>query len=105
MTATLDDAFKALADPERRQLLLALADQHPQSVRSLDYLDDSPSEPMKNEEHRQLLMQHGHLPMLEAAGFIEWHENGRELTRGPNFDVLRPLIEYLDEETDRADVT
>lgn len=50
-------------------------------------------------------MYHNHLHMLESAGLIEWHPDDRTITEGPNFEVIRPLLQVIDEETERADVT
>lgn len=98
MTSLTSDAFKALANPERRRLLIALAEHNPQSDQTFDYPDDVPPESRENEEKILLRTYHTHLPMLEAGGFIEWQKDDQEITKGPNFDVVRPLIQVLDQE-------
>lgn len=97
MTSPIDDAFKALANPERRRLLMALADHNPQSDQTFNYPDDVPTEPWENEENILVRTHHNHLPMLEDGGFIEWHKDEQEITKGPNFDMVRPLLAVHDE--------
>lgn len=105
MTSKLDGAFRALAHPERRRLLNALADHNPQSDQSFEYPDDVPLESIETKDYIHMRMHHNHLPMLEKAGFIEWHTDDREITKGPNFDVILPLLQVIDDDTARADVT
>lgn len=105
MTSPLDDAFRALAHPERRRLLRALADHNPQSDQSFDYSDTDSTESRETKENIHMRIHHNRLPMLEAAGFIERNTHDREITKGPNFEVIRPLLHVIDDETNRADVT
>lgn len=34
-------------------------------------------------------------PDVEQMGFIEWEKETQEIKRGPNYDEIRPLLEYL----------
>nr|WP_121744666.1 transcriptional regulator [Natronorubrum halophilum] len=45
-------------------------------------------------------MQHTHLPLLEEYGFIDWDRENREVTKGPEFDEIRPLLEMMIEHQD-----
>lgn len=92
-----DDAFRALADSERRRLLLALLEHNPQQDSSFDYPDDVPSSDGREEGDFQIRMRHVHLPMLEQAGFIEWHRDAKQIVEGPNFEDIRPLLRFLDQ--------
>lgn len=40
-------------------------------------------------------MQHLHLPKLADYEFIEWNKDTHEVTKGPKFDEIRPLLELL----------
>ncbi|MDF9744903.1 transcriptional regulator [Natrinema salsiterrestre] len=40
-------------------------------------------------------MKHVHLPLLEDYGFIDWDEGNHEVTKGPKFDDIRPLLEMM----------
>lgn len=41
-----------------------------------------------------------HLPMLEDAGIIEWDRETGEISRGPNFDEVEPLLELMEDHAD-----
>lgn len=92
-----DDALDALADPQRRRLLVALLDHNPQ--------DDSPvviadTDAEADAVERLVKMNHVHLPKLEEYGFIEWDRDTHEVIKGPQFDEIRPLLELLADHDD-----
>jgi len=96
-TSSFDDMVSALADVQRRKLLVALLEHNPQ--------DDTPvvvadSESDADAVERLVTMQHVHLPKLVDYGFIEWNEETHEVTKGPKFDEIRPLLELLDDHED-----
>ena len=89
-----DDALDALADVQRRKLLLSLLDHNPQ--------DDTPVVIGDSESEIEALesltaMNHVHLPRLVEYGFIEWDRANNEVTKGPDFAEIRPLLELLDD--------
>lgn len=102
MHSTLDEAFNALSNPERRRILLALAEQNSQTDQPVDYLDDIPFD-RTNEEELQLRMRHCHFPLLEHAGFIELHMDGQQIGKGPNFHHIQPLLNLLQSGTLQED--
>ena len=96
-TLSFDDMVDALADVQRRKLLVALLEHNPQ--------DDTPvviadSESDADAVERLVTMRHVHLPKLADYGFIEWNEETHEVTKGPKFDEIRPLLELLDDHED-----
>ena len=40
-------------------------------------------------------MKHVHLPKLERYGFIDWNQDINQVSKGPNFEETRPLLEML----------
>ena len=87
-----DDVLNALANVQRRNLLVRLLDHNPQ--------DDTPvvvadSEAERDAVGRLVAMHHVHLPKLEEYGFIEWDRDTHEVRKGPNFDEIRPVLELL----------
>ncbi|WP_348612718.1 transcriptional regulator [Halobaculum rarum] len=50
-----------------------------------------------NEEEFERLtgMKHVHLPKLEEYGFITWNRDTDEVSKGPNFEEIRPLPEMF----------
>ena len=96
MTTSFDEVMNALANVQRRKLLLALLEHNPQ--------DDTPVVVAADDEadavERLVSMQHVHLPKLVEYGFIEWDEESHEVMKGPKFDEIRPLLELLDDHED-----
>jgi hypothetical protein len=96
-TVTVDDVMDALADVQRRKLLVALLEHNPQ--------DDSPTVLADSESDETAVaslvsMNHVHLPKLAEYGFIEWDRQSHKVEKGPNFDEIRPLLELLDDHVD-----
>lgn len=89
-----DDAFDALADESQRALLLSLLDSSPLDVGADSLTGDAA--PGADRRRVQLLMYHNHLPKLDEYGYIEWDEDVNEVVRGPRFDEVRPLLEWVD---------
>lgn len=91
-TRTLDDCLDALGHVQRRKLLRALLVHNPQD-------DDStridPNESNGEELERLVAMKHVHLPKLEDYGYISWDRDTNEVSKGPDFDEIRPLLEVL----------
>ncbi|WP_246310395.1 DUF7344 domain-containing protein [Halorarum halophilum] len=92
-TLSFDDMIDALADVQRRKLLIALMEHNPQNDSPVAIADsDSEADAIK----RLVTMNHVHLPKLADYGFIEWDSESHQVTKGPNFDEIRPLLELLD---------
>ncbi len=96
-TISFDDMVDALADVQRRKLLVALLEHNPQDDSAVVIAD---SESESDAVERLVSMQHVHLPKLTDYGFIEWDEDTHEVMKGPNFDEIRPLLELLDDHED-----
>lgn len=41
-------------------------------------------------------LKHVHLPELEDAGYIEWDRETGEISKGPHFGDIEPLVELLE---------
>lgn len=96
-TVSFDDMVEALADIQRRNLLVALLEHNPQNDSPVG-IADSGSEGAAVE--RLVTMNHVHLPKLVDYGFIHWDEESHEVRKGPNFDEIEPLLELLDDHED-----
>ncbi|AUV80735.1 transcriptional regulator [Salinigranum rubrum] len=88
---TLDEQFSALADEYRRQLLVSLETKSTRPARLLSSTEAGSHGP----EFEDLLLRHVHLPKLVAHGYIDWNEETWQVTRGPKFEELRPLLRVL----------
>lgn len=80
-----DRYFRLLADEHRRDLLNALRNEKSYPV------------PTREQDAQQIKLRlfHVHLPLLEQAGIVEWNREDHTITRGPNYEEIRPMIEFL----------
>ncbi|APW97506.1 hypothetical protein CHINAEXTREME_06850 [Halobiforma lacisalsi AJ5] len=112
-----DDVFDALADAQRREVLVGLLKHDLQPVAELSDASRDVIEANERllEEHlsrsrdlpgvdETLLRLHCvHLPALAEYGFVEWYRAAGVVTRGPRFDELRPFLEQVvDHPADRS---
>jgi len=88
----IDDHFDALADEQRREVLLAILEQNPRDDRSV-----TAAVRMNEERTRTTELHHVHLPKLEDYGLIDWDRERHEIVKGPLFDQIRPLLVLLEE--------
>ena len=96
-TLSFDEVVDAVADIQRRRLLVKLMEANPQpaaQVRSGD------SESEADVDEQAVSMVHTHLPKLIDLGIIEFASDGQEIVKGSNFDQIRPLLELLDNNSD-----
>jgi hypothetical protein len=43
----------------------------------------------------QLELLHNHLPKLEELEYIHWNQDNREISKGPKWDEIAPLVELI----------
>lgn len=94
-----DDCFNALANELRRALLVNLLHQSPFRV-SMSSHDDRAGGPTASNRRERMQLWHLHLPKLEDYGFIRWDREAGVVERGPRFDEIRPLLEFLERYSD-----
>jgi DNA-binding transcriptional ArsR family regulator len=83
--ATTSDAFNAVAEPRRRQILLLLADREFSVNEIVDNLQvDQPSVSK-------------HLRVLRDTGLVRMRCNGRQKLYRTNAEAIRPLHEWASE--------
>lgn len=114
-----DEVFEALADRQRRELLVELLESGQYYVPELpsgsqeiaeanrgflrEYLSTARESSVGDEE---LISMHlVHVPKLADDRFIEWDRADRVVTKGPRFDELVPVLELIDELRDDRSVT
>lgn len=92
---TVEEKLDAIADEERRQILLALHLRDPDIDLPIDLREFV-------SEHRLDLVKifHSSLPKLSKYGLIEWDEWDGEISKGPDFERIVPLLTLLYEHQD-----
>jgi hypothetical protein len=87
-----NEQMDALSNPERRELLVALADESEES-KILEYLQAEHDGSVDSEFE---IMTHSvHLPKLDQYGFIDWDRENDTVETGPRFDDIEPLLDML----------
>ena len=90
-----DTIFDALANEHRRTLLVALLEENPQKAAEL-----APSGQdiagLETNLRVDTELHHIHLPKLEEYAYIHWDRDAQEITKGPLFEDIRPLLECVD---------
>lgn len=111
---TKTEVFDALADIQRRRLLLRLLDSDTQTVPQLsstsqemlqaheDVLQEylSGTETIADADKADIRTHHVHLPKLVEFLYVEWDRDDHLVTKGPKYDDLRPLLEVVNERRD-----
>lgn len=92
-----DEVLDALADPYRRQLLLALMEHNPQDEGDPDPLDIHPE---GDDSISKLNIFMGHLPKLDEMDIIDWNEDDNEIVKGPDWKEFEPLLKLIAENKD-----
>ncbi|WP_236044998.1 DUF7344 domain-containing protein [Haloarcula nitratireducens] len=92
--SNMDKVLDMFAKRQRRLILFTLQDgatKHESDFvfRGTDSTDDP---------HLQLI--HTHLPKLAEAGYIEWHRETGEVSKGPRYDEIEPLLDLIDNHAD-----
>lgn len=109
-----DDAFDAMADLQRRQLLNRLFTEDPQPVPLLSSVSQeilqaqegflreylTGSREIANADKADIRTHHVHLPKLTEYGHVKWDRDAHVTTKGPKFDDVKPLLELVENQRD-----
>lgn len=93
-------AFEALADEQRRRLLVSLLEEDQRTVSAV-VSGAIEEETATRNASKQVAMRHNHLPKLADHGFVQWSRGTGEIIQGPQFDQIRPLLEFVSDHTGR----
>lgn len=95
--SVLVSQLDALAHRAQRQLLVELLQANPHD----DTPVDSDDVEVEDEDVELLLdFQHFHLPELEEKGFVDYDRDTHTVTKGPDFEEIKPVLELIDEHRD-----
>ena len=93
----IDRLFRSLAHPYRRELLLELVRRDGEQRLPVA---EAVTDPTVNRTSFEIEMCHNHLPRLDECGLVEWHRDAGEVSKGPLFDDIEPLLESIRDELD-----
>jgi len=94
MVGRWNEVFRALSAEPRRQIVVALMDAPPDRELSLPEAAN-PSFLLADPEELTVTLVHTHLPVLEKAGFVEWHRGPLRVGRGPAFEEVEVVMASL----------
>lgn len=98
-TTTLETVFGILSDPTCRRVLAEIRAGDPRTSAEFTPEDLVPSN--DDRDHLRLELYHAHLPKLASEGFIDWNRETGTITRGPQFEEVRPLLALLAEHEEK----
>jgi|AntDeeMetagen285_2_1112576.scaffolds.fasta_scaffold12115_3 hypothetical protein len=87
----MDEFLRVLSNSQRRQILLELLDRSPQTDGGVEI----PATIEDDTEESQIQLYHNHLPRLADDNYIVWDQNTDKIAKGPKFEGIRPLLEFL----------
>jgi hypothetical protein len=97
-SSSSDDVFEALSHPYRRQLLVAVLARNPQDDDDRDPLDLVADD--VDPDVLEVDLIHTHLPKLAEMGFIEWDRDAGDISKGPNWGDIAPLLVLIRDHQD-----
>lgn len=86
----IDRVLELAADRRRRQILSLLSRGEPVTESGLMVRGAG------DESNQNITDRHVHLPKLAGAGYIEWDHDTGEIAKGPRFDEVEPLLEFIE---------
>jgi hypothetical protein len=90
----IDRVFESLKRRRRRLVLLAL------KRGSVETEADVMVRGGDETGAAEIDLYHSHLPKLAEAGYIEWDPDTGEISEGPRFDEVEPLLELIERHAD-----
>lgn len=95
----LDVVFDLLSNQRRRRILRYLLDDPETTLGTLaehvaSIENDKPERELSSSERKRvyIVLYQCHLPKLDDADVVEFDENRKSVTMGPEFDQLRPYL-------------
>ena len=98
-----DGAVEALGHRYRRRLLIALLEHNPQDDEDAQDAERALGTVSGADADEKLIeteLVHTHLPKLAELGYIRWDRAEGTISKGPEWDEIKPLIELLNDHAD-----
>jgi hypothetical protein len=90
--------LRSLEHPARRRLLVAILEHNPQS--DVVVIPEDVHEGRVDPDTLQVEFEHVHLPLLRSHGYIAWDQGRGQVTKGPSFEEIRPVLELFEDHRD-----
>lgn len=113
---TNDEAFDAMAERKRRELLFDLLDVDPRPVARLSSVSQEVlqahetllreylygAREIEDADKAAIRTHHVHLPKLVRYSYVDWDHDASVVTKGAKFDDVRPLLEVVGSQRDET---
>ena len=90
----VDQILDCLSTRHRRLILLLLKQGRVETTTDVMMRENN------DPENGEIALTHSHLPKLADAGYIEWDRDTGEISKGPRFDEIEPLLELIENHRD-----
>ncbi|MFC6720675.1 DUF7344 domain-containing protein [Halovenus amylolytica] len=90
----IDQIFENLSNSHRRLILLLLKQGRIKTETDVMVRGGN------NSTEAELALIHNHLPRLDDAGYIEWERDSGDISKGPRFEEIEPLLELIETHAD-----
>ena len=90
----VDRMFDIMSARHRRLVLLLV--KHG----TIHTVNDVMARETKEPETLEIQLIHNHLPKLVDAGYIQWDRDTGEISKGPRFDEIEPLLALIENHDD-----
>jgi len=92
--------YEALVHPYRRRLLVAMLVADRQDADYPNPLEFAPVVGGDPGDRRRIEMVHNHLPKLDGMDIVRWDREPEDLSKGPKWDDIEPLLRWMAENRD-----
>jgi hypothetical protein len=90
----VDQILEELSSRRRRLILLSLKRGTVETAADVMFRGDD------DKESTEIDLRHNHLPKLAEAGYIEWDPDTGEISKGPRFEEIEPLLDLIENHAD-----
>lgn len=88
----IDSVLEGLSNRRRRLILVLLKDGAIESV--------ADAAVRGRDNTGEVMLVHNHLPKLAKSGYVDWDRDTGEISKGPRFDEIEPLLDMIEAHAD-----
>ncbi len=103
-TESLSDVSKSvLQRPEMDRILDILCEHHRRMILLLlkeGIVETQADLMVRGRDEMEMQLVHNHLPKLEDTGYIEWNRETGEISKGPCFEEIEPVLKLIENHAD-----
>lgn len=86
----VDEIFDSLCNRRRRMVLLLLKEDAVETTADVLFCGEGDA------ATAEVNLVHRHLPKLDSSGYIDWNQDTGEISKGPRFEEVEPLLDLIE---------